>query len=136
MKTSFWKDFFTLLGLVIFEEILNVAIWEMGTGTPRSKREMYCLIGSLFMLLITAIILFRRYQPIKTSILYGVMFGLFAYFPIHLIQYPTVTNLYIIAYKLGLIIIFVLIFQAILRYRFKIRNKKIAINNPEILDDL
>jgi hypothetical protein len=134
MEINFRKDFFTLLGLIILEELFYFTIWETISG-PRSQRVIITQIGSVVMLLITAIILYRRYLPLKISILYGALFGVFGYLPVHLIQHPTVTNWYIIGYKLVLPIVFTSIFQPILNNQFKKMPKYNHANNPDILDD-
>ena len=112
MKKSITRDIKLIIGLLILSEFVHIGAMEI--SAPRSTRELVGFVADVAMIIILTIALFRRHRMAFTAIIYGLLTGI-SLFLIHLIQYPTATNWYIILWKVGGAVILPLIFVPILR---------------------
>lgn len=119
MKPSFWKDFFLIFLLVIADEILHEMFRDV-YSPPRSAGQTAGFVTDVVLSALTVGIFYLRSRPAKYGILYGILIGLLLLLPIHLIQYPTSQNWYIVGYKLVVAILLAHIFT---RYLNKFRKK-------------
>jgi len=102
----------------IINEFLHAVLYDV-FSPPRDMGEMASFIGNVLCMLVLIFVLYRRYQKNGMSILYGFLLGIFLFLSIHLIQYPTVQNVYIGLYKLVMAIILPIIFVNILAKKIK-----------------